>query len=109
MSDLTNKAIEVSRRICEIEERLACLDLTVHEAEDLRYEKAELEEWDEALSAYFNARNSCEQLQQRVAELEKERDALAAHVERIYSIAESKSHGIADLRAVIGQPPTKQK
>jgi len=57
MSNLTNKALEVSQRICEIEERLACRDLTVHEADDLRYEKADdtdaaktavLQDWPEA-------------------------------------------------------------
>ena len=93
MSDLTTKAIKVSRRICEIEERLACLDLTGHEADDLRYEKAELEELDEVLSAYFNARNNCEQLQSRCAELERERDELEAYVERIKTHADAVVFG----------------
>lgn len=35
---------DVEQRICEIEERLACKDLTVQEAEELRYEKELLEE-----------------------------------------------------------------
>lgn len=80
---LTNKAINVSRRICEIEYRLACRDLTVHEAEDLRYEKAELEEWDEVLSAYIKARRDCDELQQSVKELEQREQELAATVGRL--------------------------
>lgn len=44
MNNREQRIREIEQRICEIEERLAFKDLTVQEAEELRYELADLEE-----------------------------------------------------------------
>lgn len=73
MMDITNKAVKISRAICSIEESLANGDLLAREADELRIELEELDEWNDLLNAYFTARSNGEKLQ-------AERDALAAQV-----------------------------
>lgn len=81
--DITNKAVKVSRRICQIEESLANGDLMRNEADQLRIELEELSELDELLNAYFKARNSADQIKTQLAELERQNAELVAQVEAL--------------------------
>jgi len=63
MSDFTNEAIQVTRRLEEISELLANPDLGRNAEDDLYYERDELEEKDRYLSAYFDVVNKNQQLQ----------------------------------------------
>lgn len=85
MSDFTNEAIQVARRLEEISELLANGDLGRNAEDNLYYERADLEEKDRYLSAYFDVVNKNQQLKQRELEL-------MAQVERL-------KNGLCDLTA----------
>lgn len=86
--DITNKAIEVSNRMQEIEYRLACLDLTVRDAEDLCCEYAELEEWNHCLNAYFKIRAENEKLNAQIELLRNAAQPLVSNYNNWAAISE---------------------
>ncbi len=106
MSDFTNEAIQVARRLEEIAERLADCDLDRNESDNLYYERAELEEKDRYLSAYFALVNKNQQLQTKITESE-------ARVGRLEKAALISIHALsggdakAEVRDIYDETPAQ--
>ena len=92
--DITNKAVKVSERMQEIEYRLACKDMTVRDADDLRYEYAELEDWNHLLNAYFKLRAENEALK---GENEALKSDLHSVMEKVLIEVRKMAHANSEL------------
>ena len=80
---LTNKVVEVSKRIVQIQEALANGDLMRNEADQLRAELEDLEQLNEIFNAYLKIAGQSYKLQVKIARLVAERDALVAQIPEI--------------------------